>query len=293
MVSGLTHQVTSHKQSRIGPLVRLLPLILVALSIGQVAGAQETSLLASNPFDQVNSALQHAADESLLYAGASGMSPSVAGSAPRRSAGLDEPGRNNRSDRVNVAELRLTALGVDARRIFAEENVPAELFVVADVESHFDPWASSPKGAVGLWQFMPGTARRYGLRVDPQADERVDPEKATRAAARYLRDLHLLFADWPLALAAYNAGETAVRSAMERSGATDFWSLSARRLLPQETRDYVARVLAPLDRRGANRPQVPTHSFGPSTRGVVLYAQSDGNRSMANTSEDVVMVAKP
>jgi soluble lytic murein transglycosylase-like protein len=100
---------------------------------------------------------------------------------------------------------------------------------------------------------MPATARRYGLRVDAVRDDRADVDKATRAAARYLRDLHLRFLDWTLALAAYNTGEDAVQRAMERGESKDFWSLSQRKLLPAETRAYVPAVLAALNPFGTER----------------------------------------
>jgi membrane-bound lytic murein transglycosylase D len=91
---------------------------------------------------------------------------------------------------------------------------------------------------------MPATARRYGLTVEAANDHRTDPEHATRAAARYLRDLHKRFGDWKLALAAYNAGEGRVQRAIERAGVRDFDELARRGLLPAETRNYVPAVLA-------------------------------------------------
>ncbi|HEV8383969.1 MAG TPA: lytic transglycosylase domain-containing protein, partial [Candidatus Acidoferrales bacterium] len=131
----------------------------------------------------------------------------------------------------------------DAARIFEEEGVPLELLVVAEVESGFNPLALSPKGARGPWQLMPATAQRFGLRVNGQTDERVHPERSTRAAARYLRELYAQFGDWELALAAYNAGEQRVASAIERGGTRDFWQLAQQQLLPEETRRYVPAVL--------------------------------------------------
>ena len=125
--------------------------------------------------------------------------------------------------------------------ILREQGVPEDLTAVVLVESGGRPEALSAKGARGLWQLMPGTARRYGLVVTPAQDERLDVLKATRAAARYLQDLYAQFGAWDLALAAYNAGEQTVQRALQRSGG-NFVRLSAS--LPQETRNYVPAVLA-------------------------------------------------
>ena len=129
-------------------------------------------------------------------------------------------------------------------RILADEGVPVELLAVAFVESGFNQTALSPKGARGIWQFMPATARRYGLSVDDRVDHRTHPEQSTRAAARYLRDLYAMFGDWKLALAAYNAGEGRIARIIRRTGIRDFDEMSRRGYLPDETRKYVPAVLA-------------------------------------------------
>jgi len=129
-------------------------------------------------------------------------------------------------------------------RILTEEQVPVELLAVAFVESGFNPQALSPKGARGIWQFMPGTAAAYGLSVRLAADHRTHPEHSTRAAARYLRDLYRQFADWKLALAAYNWDEGNIQRVINRTGIRDFEELARRGLLPLETRNYVPSVLA-------------------------------------------------
>lgn len=129
-------------------------------------------------------------------------------------------------------------------RILREEKLPAELLSVVLIESGFNPLALSPKGARGLWQLMPATARRYGLTVEPENDHRIHPELATRAAARYLRDLYRQFGDWPLALAAYNTGEARVQRLIQQTGLRDFHELARRGLLPLETRNYVPAILA-------------------------------------------------
>jgi membrane-bound lytic murein transglycosylase D len=131
-----------------------------------------------------------------------------------------------------------------ARRIFREEGIPQDLAFLAHVESGFRHNARSRAKALGLWQFMRGTACLYGLRCDSYVDERLDPEKSTRAAARYLRDLHSQYQDWYLALAAYNTGAGKVNRAIRRSGTRDFWRMAQSRHLYNETRNFVPAILA-------------------------------------------------
>ena len=129
-------------------------------------------------------------------------------------------------------------------QIFREEGVPEWLISVGFVESTYNTGAHSPKEAHGIWQFIPGTGDRYGLKRTAWTDERGDAAKSTRAAARYLRDLHALFGDWLLAMAAYNWGEGRVAKLIRRTGIRDFWTLADRGLMPQETINYVPSVLA-------------------------------------------------
>jgi membrane-bound lytic murein transglycosylase D len=130
------------------------------------------------------------------------------------------------------------------RRVFAQEGIPGDLVHMALVESSFVPRAVSSARAHGLWQFMSRTGRQYGLTSNSVVDERSDPEKATRAAARYLKFLKELFHDWHLAMAAYNAGEGKILRAMARTGAKDFWQLAQTRAIKEQTQNYVPAVLA-------------------------------------------------
>jgi membrane-bound lytic murein transglycosylase D len=131
--------------------------------------------------------------------------------------------------------------------VFRAEGLPLDLAYVPLIESAFKPSALSKAKAKGIWQFMRGTALENGLQHDWYIDERADPEKATRAAAKYLTTLHNMFGDWHLALASYNGGPGRVQRAMKRSKRDDFWALSASsRFLPRETRDYVPLILAAI-----------------------------------------------
>ncbi len=130
------------------------------------------------------------------------------------------------------------------QRILAEEGVPQELIYLAQAESGFLPRAVSNKKAVGMWQFIAETGGIYQLKRSSAFDERLDPEKATRAAARFLKFLYGHYGDWYLAMAAYNCGAGAVDRAVERTGYADYWELLRRRALPQETANYVPIILA-------------------------------------------------
>jgi membrane-bound lytic murein transglycosylase D len=129
-------------------------------------------------------------------------------------------------------------------RIFREEGVPQDLMFLAQAESGFQPLALSRMGARGMWQFMPWDGLHAGLQHNWWVDERQDPEKATRAAARLLKDLYNQFGDWYLAMAAYNSGPGTVQRAVQRTGYADFWELYRRNVLPGETRNYVPIILA-------------------------------------------------
>jgi membrane-bound lytic murein transglycosylase D len=131
--------------------------------------------------------------------------------------------------------------------VFRAEGLPLDLAYVPLIESAFKPSAVSRAKAKGIWQFMQGTGLENGLEHDWYIDERSDPEKATRAAAKYLTTLYKMFGDWHLALASYNGGPGRVQRAMKRSRRDDFWDLTASsRYLPRETRDYVPLILAAI-----------------------------------------------
>jgi len=125
--------------------------------------------------------------------------------------------------------------------VLRDYGLPEELALLPLIESGFNPFAVSRSGAGGIWQLMPFTARKYGLRVNEEIDERFDLLKSTHAAARYLRDLYRMFGNWELALAAYNCGEGCVR---RRTGGSDFWRRKS--FLPEQTRKYVPKFFAAL-----------------------------------------------
>jgi membrane-bound lytic murein transglycosylase D len=131
-------------------------------------------------------------------------------------------------------------------RVLDEHRLPRGLAYLPVIESGYGPTLTSRAGAHGIWQFMPDTAREYGMRVDWWVDERAEAERSTRAAAEFLVDLHREFNDWPLALAAYNAGPGRIRRALANTGATTFWELLEMSAIPKETRGYVPTFFATL-----------------------------------------------
>jgi membrane-bound lytic murein transglycosylase D len=167
---------------------------------------------------------------------AKGPNPSIEAQQKVWTAQLEKRAKPSRAD-VYVAQLK---------PLFAAAGVPTALVWLAEVESTFAPNARSPVGAVGMFQLMPTTARSLGLSLAP-IDERLDPRKSAIAAAKYLKYLHGRFGDWRLALAAYNAGETRVKSLLDRASARTYAAIAQR--LPAETQMYVPKIEATLRKR--------------------------------------------
>ncbi len=130
------------------------------------------------------------------------------------------------------------------KAILKEKNMPEDIAFLPFIESGFNPNAYSVARAVGPWQFIASTGKRYGLKIDWWRDERRDPVKSTHAAANYLKDLYEMFGSWNLAMAAYNAGEGKIFKALNRSKSDDYWDLLSTRYIKKETKEYVPRFIA-------------------------------------------------
>ena len=153
--------------------------------------------------------------------------------------------------------------------ILTQHGLPKELKYLAVIESHLKSGAVSWMGAVGPWQFMPATARRYGLRVNPQIDERTDYLKSTHAASRMLKDLFAQYGDWLLVIAAYNGGPGNVDKAIRRTGSKDFWTLQYR--LPNESKDHVKKFIS-------------THYIMEGEGGVTTLTKNEAREASLNKS---------
>jgi soluble lytic murein transglycosylase-like protein len=203
----------------------------------------------SQPFAQFDNSLVRAAD-AIVASEAQPTPPTTGQTNPSKAADIsvsinDSPqSRGSASGGPSAAATRLSLFRPVVDPILKRHGIPADLAAVILVESGGRADALSPKGARGLWQLMPDTARRYGLRVDEMRDDRLDLFSATDAAARYLHDLYAEFGDWKLALAAYNTGEANLGSAILKAHTQDFDRLTSLRMLPLETRNYVPLVLA-------------------------------------------------
>ena len=267
------------------PLLTGAVLVFAAFGLA-TAGAQTkpaatASVQVPDQFASIHDVLDRAANDVLADAVqrmADAANDNNRGVVPPRSPELlvrnfDQKYRPDLSPSVDAAMKRLDQLRPTLSGILESEGVPQEIVSVVIVESGGRTTALSPKGALGLWQLMPDTARRYGLIVTPSRDERLDVERSTRAAARYLRDLYQQFGSWPLALAAYNAGERRVQQAIERFGTTDFIQLSSLRLLPQETRNYVPAVLSAMQLLGVSHlPIEPRQTAKQNASTGIIFA---------------------
>lgn len=196
------------------------------------------------------------------------LAPAVSGSSKQAEAQI----------RLQRALKRVQALRPTLEPVLREEGIPREMAAIVLIESGGQTTALSSKGARGLWQIMPNTARRYGLLVTEAVDERLDPYKSTRAAARYLHDLYVQFGDWPLALAAYNAGEDVVERAVKRGSRRDFAFLAGAGLLPLETRNYVPAVLGAITLMNGASGRYVTTRAARSAFAAVVYALSEAQK---------------
>ena len=229
-------------------LVVVLGLVAGHLGLAQSVQSGPTAQ-AQEPFAEINKRLHEAADARLANAflssptaelGDGKMEMKLFSGLLALPSQLKEASARRATAKQSLARLDLLRPIIEPE--LARAGLPVELSGMVQVESDAQTFALSPRGERGLWQLMPDTARRYGLTVTTQRDERLDAYKSTRAAARYLRTLYAQFGDWSLVFAAYNAGELTIQRAIDRSGTTDFFQLN--RLLPAETRSYVPAVWA-------------------------------------------------
>jgi len=266
------------------PLLTGAVLVVAAFGLptagAQTESAATASMQAPDQFSAIHDVLDRTANDVLANAvqQMADAADDRQGSVPPHSPealvrDFNQKYRSGLTPSVGAAMKRLDQLRPTLSRILESEGVPREIVSVVVVESGGRTTALSPKGALGLWQLMPDTARRYGLVVTSSRDERLDVDQSTRAAARYLRDLYQQFGSWPLALAAYNAGEQRVQRAIERSGVTDFIQLSSLRLLPQETRNYVPAVLSAMQMLGVTYlPDDPRQATKRSDPNGIIFA---------------------
>lgn len=231
---------------------------------------------ADSRFATLNTSLEQTADVVLASAAQAGIAAESGSKETHATVPVLRSEGGLRPSPANAVDSRMTFLQPVIDPILREVGIPEEMAAVVLVESGGDPMALSPKGARGIWQLMPDTARRYGLTVDASQDDRLDIEKSTRAAARYLRDLHAEFGSWPLALAAYNTGEQNLQRAIDRSRSTDFTALNSLRLLPFETRQYVPAVFSAITRL-TKSPGMEQISAQRENAGGAVFAVAERN----------------
>ncbi len=239
-----------------GKQFNLLKLPALCSALLLAAGCSHQAVTASKPAKPVETAVQVAppAAASPKWELPIPEHPSV-DAWVKRFSGRDHKGFQTQLDRACYYTK-------PAQRIFEQRGLPRDLMFVALVESGFVPNARSHANAVGMWQIVSKTGNRFGLEQTRWVDERKHPLKSADAAAKYLSLLYDQFQSWPLALAAYNAGENAVQRELDRSGAKTFWELQERGYLPAETRDYVPKVIAAV--KIARSPQRYGFRFDPN-----------------------------
>ena len=256
----------------------LLLLSISAQAWGQESGFRASAASVDETFSALHQVLSTTANDLLASAQRPTEmvrprhDPSL-GSDPGFVSALRSEGRPRPNIQLHKAVERVQGLRRVLEPILREEGVPEQMAGVVLVESGGQSAALSPKGARGLWQLMPDTARRYGLVVTAALDERLDPYKSTRAAARYLRDLYSQFGNWPLALAAYNAGEDTVQRAVERTSTRDFSSIARTSMLPLETRSYVPTVLNAIGFMAGKEEELRP-AMGRSAGRTVVYTRA-------------------
>ncbi len=255
---------------------RWLAVALLLLAPGVLRA--QTAARSADPFESWRADLNQRLDQDIARMGAARLPISAAPSGRALEVRYPLPAQpvNSVQPPLSGAPLWFPTVAL----LLRAQGLPASLLGVAEVESGFDPIALSAKGARGLWQLMPATARRYGLVVEPGRDERLDPLKSTLAASRYLKSLHAQFGDWPLALAAYNSGEQRVQRSLARLGARDFWTLSRAGALPDETRRYVPAVLAKLN---AFPNPADTGPLAASPPRIIFAVPAPDSRSSGNS----------
>lgn len=234
-------------------------------------------------FSVIQNSLTHAADNAL---DASNAEAHKAKSAPSGLSSMPQAANPTAVVGAHKKTERIDAMRSLVQPILAREGVPVDLSAVIEVESAGNPFALSPKGARGLWQLMPETARRYGLQVDSNLDERLNIEKSTTVAARYLRDLHAQFGSWPLALAAYNTGELNLQRAINHARSSEFVELSFLGLIPIETRNYVPAVLAAM-RTSRAFDGISSESPTPKRSVFALSALDDSQLSRESSAQSL------
>ncbi len=224
-----------------------LRISVALLCLNSFAGAQDlrspNASQRDDVFSEWRTTLNDAADRTLATALADR-------SWVKHSDETDYPSRQlaDPITRIHAGIARVEQLRPTIEPILRREGIPTELSAIVLVESGGNTLALSKKGARGAWQLMPETARRYGLVVNDIRDDRIDIQRSTSAAARYLKDLYTRFGNWPLAVAAYNAGEALIQGAIDRTASRDFALISNARRIPAETRNYVPAVWAAVER---------------------------------------------